>query len=234
MLHDLAEPPSSILAPIFFWHALIHEKAIRNKLVDVFLYAEQFNLSVIYTLGFKIFVRMKKIIVFALLAFSTSSFAQDYCKQIKKEVTDNNRSFSYETPYDENKPPAIRAVRSYSTVEDNEFDNFSLVLTIPCEFSDLLAKTADGGEAEMEESKIVIEFDDKSKITDDTTMVTHDKKGDGSALRVAYFTVTPQNIKVLTTKKIAKFHLAKADQVVTDEMAVAIQKYLLCLNDVKK
>ena len=177
---------------------------------------------------------MRKAILLAMLFCSTATFAQDYCKQIKKEVTDNNTNFSYESPYDEANPPAIRALRNYGTSEENEFDNFSIVFTIPCEFSDLLSKTPDGGEAEMEETKIVIEFEDKTKMEDDTTMITHDKKGDGSALRIAYFTVTPENIKVLTTKKIVKFHLAKAEKAVTPEMATAIQQYLICLKAVKK
>ncbi len=177
---------------------------------------------------------MKRIIIPVLLIMANVAFAQDYCKKIKKEVTENNTSFSYETPYNEDSLPTIRALRNYSTNSDNEFDNFSLVFAIPCEFADLLGKNASGGEAEKEETKVVIEFDDKTKIVDDTTMITHDKKGDGSAIRIAFFPVTPQNIKALTSKKITKIHLATAEQAVTAEMALAIQQYLICLRDVKK
>ncbi len=177
---------------------------------------------------------MKNLFIIAALLCFNSAFAQDYCKQIKKEVTENNTSFSYETPYIEDNPPAIRAVRNYSTSTENEFDNFNIVLYLPCDFGDLLAKNADGMESEKQEKTVVLEFDDKTRITDDTTMVTHDKKSDGSAARVAYFNVTAQNIKTLTTKKIVKVHLATASQAIAPEVATAMQAYLACLRDVKK
>ena len=176
---------------------------------------------------------MRKFIILAALLSANIAFGQDYCKQIKKEVTDNNTSFSYESPYTEDSPPLIRAMRSYSTNPDAEYDNFNLVFTIPCEFSDLIVKT-DGVESEKEELKIIIEFDDKTKIVDDTTQVTHEKKGDGSALRIAYYPITAENIKKLTTKKIVKFHLATAEATVPPEMAVAIEQYLICMKEVKK
>lgn len=166
---------------------------------------------------------------------STALYAQtDYCKQIKKEVTDNNTSFSYETPYTESAPPAVRASRNFGTTEDGEFDNFALVLTIPCEFQDLLVKSKEGNESEKEEYKIAVEFDDKTKITDDTTLISHDKKGDGSALRYAYFPVNNQNIKALTTKKIVRIYLATAKLDVPADMATAMQQYLICLKNTKK
>lgn len=169
----------------------------------------------------------------ALLFLTTSAFAQDYCKQIKKEIGDNNTSFTYETPWNEDTPPALRAVRSYSTSTESEFDNFSLVLYIPCEFADLLTKTATG-EAEKEEKKVVIEFEDKTKFTDEHLMVSHEKKDNGSAARVAYVAMTPSNIKNFTSKKIVKIHLATAEAPVAADMATAIGKYLACLADLKK
>lgn len=175
---------------------------------------------------------MRKLLILASLLWVNGTFAQDYCKQIKKEVTDNNTSFNYESPYKDDSPPAVRAMRSYSTGE-TEFDNFNLIFFIPCDFSDLLVKTAEG-EMEKEETKIVIVFDDNSKITDDTIAISHDRRESGYAARMVYFPVTPQNIKNLTTKKIAKFHLAAAEATVTAEMATAIQQYIICLKDVKK
>ena len=177
---------------------------------------------------------MKKIFLFAALLGSSSLFAQDICKQIKKEVTDNNTSFSYETPYSEDAPPAVRAVRNYSTNSDNEFDNFNLIFFIPCEFGDFLVKGADGSETEKEETGLVIEFDDKSKIKNDTLMVTHDRRESGSAARMAYLAITKANIATFTTKKIAKVYLAKATTDVPADIASAITQYLTCLKAVKK
>ena len=180
----------------------------------------------------KIFI-MRILIIVAALLCAQGVLGQDYCKQIKKEVTDNNTSFSYESPYNEDSPPAIRVMRAYSTNPDAEFDNFNLIFTIPCEFSELLEKK-DGVEAEKEELKVVIEFDDKSKIVDDTTQISHEKKPDGSALRSAIYPITPENLKKFTGKKIVKFHLATAEATVTPEMATAIEQYIICLKAVKK
>lgn len=176
---------------------------------------------------------MRKIIILALLLWGNSTFAQDYCKQIKKEVTENNTSFSYESPYNEDNPPPLRAIRNYSIGGEVDFENFNLVFFIPCEFSDFLVKTAEG-ETEKEETKLIIEFEDKSKIVDDTIMVTHDRRESGSAARVVYFPVTTQNIKMLTSKKIVKFHLAKSEATVPADVSAAIQQYIICLRDVKK
>lgn len=176
---------------------------------------------------------MKKIILFLLLAMTGSAvWAQDYCKQIKKEVTENNTNYAYETPYKEDSLPPVRAVRSYSTNPEADFDNFNVILAIPCEFSDLLVKGANG-ETEKEESGIVVEFDDKSKLEEDIT-VTHEKKGDGTAMRIAYLPVNGDNIKDFTAKKIVRIHLATAVLAVPDSQAIAMQKYMTCLKDVHK
>jgi hypothetical protein len=177
---------------------------------------------------------MKKVILLAMLFCGNTLFAQDYCKQIKKEVTDNNQSFNYETPYSEDAPPAIRAVRNYSTNSDIEFDNFNLIFFIPCEFGDFLVKGADGSETEKDETGLMIEFDDKSKVKADTIMVTHDRRESGSAARIAYFPITKENLAAFTTKKITKFSLAKGEATVAADMATGIQQYLLCLKAVRK
>lgn len=175
---------------------------------------------------------MKNLLILALLIAGNTAFAQDYCKQVKKEVTENNTSFNYESPYKEDSLPLIRVVRNYSTNPEADFDNFSLIFAIPCEFSDLLVAGA-GGETEKEEQGVVIEFDDKTKLEDDIT-VTHNKKGDGTAMRVLYYPVNGDNIKQLTTKKIISFKLATAQSAVSAELATAIQKYVTCIRDVRK
>ena len=176
---------------------------------------------------------MKFIFVITLMATFGMANAQDYCKLIKKEVIDNT-TYNYESPYKEDSVPVMRVMRNYSTNADYEYDNFNLIVQIPCEFADLIGKTADGGEAEKEETKMIIEFEDKTKLTDDTLQVTHVKSDDGSAARVAYYPLTPQNIKTLTAKKIAKVYLASASATVPADIAAAIPQYILCLTKVKK
>ncbi|NCX95808.1 MAG: hypothetical protein EBX41_05245 [Chitinophagia bacterium] len=168
-----------------------------------------------------------------MLCLSSLVYGQDYCKQIKKEVTDNNTSFSYETPFKEDSMPPVRAVRIYSTNPDAEFDNFTLIFTLPCEYAELLEKK-DGAESEKEESGIVITFEDKSKITDETLAITHDKRGSGYAARSATLTIGTDNIKDLSTKKIAKVKLSTAEISISPAMSNAMLQYINCLKNVKK
>ena len=177
---------------------------------------------------------MKLAITLAFLALANVSFAQDPCKDIKKEVTENNTTFLFESPYDVDAPPVARVKRSYCTNPDYEYDNFNLVLSIPCEFNDLLGKDKDGNDVEMDEKKVIIEFDDKSKISNDTLTIEHEKKdADGSYMRVAYVAITPSLMKSLTTKKIVKFQLAKANEEVPADVAASIQQYVGCLSNVR-
>jgi len=164
----------------------------------------------------------------------TMAHAQDYCKQIIKEVSDENTLFSFTTPYDEKNTPCLRAERHYSTDPADGLDNFFLVMEAPCKFEDILKKT-DSSEGEKEETKIIIEFDDHSKIMDDTIKIVHDNSaGDGTAKRIAYYPVNQENIKALTTKKIIKITLAVGEKEVTDDIATPMQHYLQCMWDAKK
>ena len=173
------------------------------------------------------------LLCFVVFAAVLQVSAQDICKQIKKDITDNNTSFSYETPYSEDNMPTMRAIRNYSTNSESEFDNFNLILSIPCEFSDLLTTTSEG-DREKEEMGVVIHFEDKSTIKEDSIQITHDKRGDGTAFRIAYVQITEQNVKAFTTKKIVKFTLATAHQEVVGDLSNTIQQYLVCLKNVKK
>lgn len=177
---------------------------------------------------------MKYVLFLLVFGFANAATAQDYCKLVKKEVTDNNTSYSYESPYKEDSLPTLRVSRNYSTNPEYEFDNFSLTMTIPCEFQDLLVKGANGSESEREETKVVITFQDNSKLEDESLQIMHDKKGDGSAMRSAVFPITAEHIKDLTTKKIVKIQLATATQNVPESLAVPIMQYIICMKNVRK
>jgi len=177
-------------------------------------------------------MKMLYTLVFASLASAAS--AQDYCKDIKKEITDNNTNFSFESPYSEDTPPLARVARSYSTNPEFQYDNFNIIFSIPCEFGDLLGKDKDGNEVEMEETKIVVEFDDNSRLTDDTIKIVHQSGGDGAYARVGYFPVTPQNLKSFSGHKITKFHLAKVSSDLPADQAQALEQYVKCIADERK
>lgn len=174
---------------------------------------------------------MKYLLTLLLLSGAPALWAQDYCKQVKKEVTENNTSFSFESPYNEDDLPAARVVRNYSTNTESEFDNFNVIFTIPCEYSTLIGSN----NTEIEESKVIIEFDDKTQFKDDAMPVTHERKeGTTMAYRVAVVTLLAENIKDFTSKKVAKIKLATADRTLTAAEATALQQYIICVNNAKK
>jgi hypothetical protein len=177
---------------------------------------------------------MKRWVLVPALLLCGVAHSQDYCKQIIKESSDENTLFSYTTPFDEKNVPPIRAERHYSTDAADGLDNFFLVMEAPCKFEDILQKT-DSSEGEKEETKIVIEFDDHSKIEDDTIKIVHDNSaGDGTAKRIAYYPINEENIKSLTAKRIIKITLATGERDVPEPIATPMQHYLQCMWDVKK
>ena len=177
---------------------------------------------------------MKAILLFLMFAFLQTAHGQDYCKRIKTEVSDDKTMYDYSSPYDPLKIPAVRVNRKYSTDSDIGFDNFSIIFQIPATLDDIYSKTAEGGQVEKEEKKLVIEFDDKSKLTDEDIIVTHDITDDHmAAVRLVYYPLTDANVKELMSKKIAKFSLAGIEQTVIADSATAIQHYILCMKAMK-
>jgi hypothetical protein len=177
---------------------------------------------------------MKGMSLFFLLAFTQTADAQDYCKRIKTEISDDKTMYDYSSPYDPLKVPAVRVNRKYSTDSDIGFDNFSVIFQIPATLDDIYTKSADGGQVEKEEKKLVIEFDDKSKLTDEDIPVSHDITDDRmQAIRQLYYPLTDANVKELSSKKIVKFSLAGIEQNVPADSATAIQHYVQCMKAMK-
>lgn len=177
---------------------------------------------------------MKAICIFCLFVCSYSSYAQDYCKRIKTEISDDKTMHDYSSPYDPLKIPSVRVNRKFSTDPDIGFDNFSIIFQIPASIDDLYTKGADGAQAEKEEKGVVIEFDDKTKLTEETLTVSHDFTDDRmQAVRSVYYPLTDETVKELATKKITKFRLAGVEQVMIPDSAAAIQHYIQCMKAMK-
>ncbi len=177
---------------------------------------------------------MKLIYLALMFAFIQSAHAQDYCKQIKKEVSEDKTVYDYASPFDPVDPPAIRVTRSYSTNGEFSYDNFIAIFQIPCGLDSVNIKNDDGSQTEKEEYKIVIEFEDKSKITDDTLKVMHDYTEDRSqALRIVYYPLTNNTLRDFTTKKITRFSLAGHETTVPSDIASAFMQYVICIKAVK-
>ena len=177
---------------------------------------------------------MKLTYLLFLVMFIQSANAQDFCKQIKKEVSEDKTVYDFASPFDPVDVPPIRVTRSYSTNPEYSYDNFILIFQIPCDLDNIYTKNPDGAQIEKEESKVIVEFEDKTTITDDTLKITHDYTDDRSqALRVVYYPLTEKTIKDFTTKKIVKFSLAGYEKAVPPAMANALMQYIICIKAVK-
>jgi len=177
---------------------------------------------------------MRWICILFMSVFFGPVYSQDYCKRIKTEISDDKTLFDYSSPFDPQNIPPVRVIRKYSTDPDAGFDNFSIIFQIPGNLDDIYTKSADGAQVEKEEKSLVVEFDDKTKLTDDAIAVSHDVTDDHmQSLRVVYYPLTDANIKDLTSKKIARFTLAGVAQVIPADSAVAIQHYIQCIKAMK-
>jgi hypothetical protein len=177
---------------------------------------------------------MKIFFAIFMLAFSTNMHAQDFCKQIKKDVSEDKVVYDYASPFDPVDPPPVRATRSYSTIAEFGYDNFIAIFQTPCPLDSVYNKGDDGSQVEKEEYKLVVVFDDGAKFTDDAIKITHDFTEDRSqALRVVYLTFTPENMKDFLSKKIARFSLAGHEQNIPADVANAFMHYVACLKSVK-
>ena len=177
---------------------------------------------------------MRVILLLVFLLLFQNTHAQDFCKLIKKDVSPDRTVYDYASPYDPLEPPAVRVTRSYGTNPDFATDNFFMIFQINGELESIYKKT-DTGQIEKDELKLVVEFDDKSKLVEDTLKISHDFTNDRmQAIRLLYYTMNDAAIKTFSTKKITKFSLAGYEQIVAADSANAIQHYVQCLKDVRK
>jgi hypothetical protein len=159
--------------------------------------------------------------------------AQDFCNLIKKDVSPGKTIYDYSSPFNEAEPPNVRVTRSYGTDPDYATDNFFLIFQITGDLETIYKKT-DTGQIEKDEYKLLVEFDDKSKLTDDTIKVSHDFTNDRiQAIRYVYYPINEASVKSFSSKKIAKFSLAGYEQPVAPDSANAIMHYVQCMKAVK-
>jgi len=178
-------------------------------------------------------------IVLLLLTFviAQNTYGQDFCKQIKKEVSEDTFMRNYFSPYSEKKLPSVRVVRSIDTNPENDgYDNFFVILRVTGGGVDLLyTKGADGKAVEKTEKNLVIEFDDRSKIVSDTVAINHDITDDkAEVIRTIFFPINKATIKDFTSKKIAKFSLQGYEQTFRADSANAVMHYIQCMQAAAK
>jgi hypothetical protein len=177
---------------------------------------------------------MKAIYLLLVLACAQAASAQDYCKLIKKEVSDDKSTFDFSSPFDPAEIPALRVTRSYNNNPDYPSDNFFIIFYTVGNLESIYEKSATGEQLEKQEKRLVVEFDDKTTFIDDSIKIIHDRTVDMlEAIRYIYLPVTDNNLKDFTTKKIAKFSLAGFEQTVPADSANAIMHYVQCIKAVK-
>ena len=170
---------------------------------------------------------MKLFYTMALLALSGNVLAQDYCKQVKKEVSDNKVQTDYWVPFKNDNVPPVRVKRSISTDEDYPYDNFTAVFYAVCPLDAVYDPAT---QSNRKETSLTVFFEDGSKIVDDTVEVSHDVTEDRTeATRFIYYPLTPDQIGDITTKKISKFIIGGQERIVPPDTALMVMEYAKCM-----
>jgi len=177
---------------------------------------------------------MRFISLLILITLALHVNGQDFCKRIKKEVSEDKKTFEYNSPFDPNDKPTLRVMRNYHLDPEYAYDNFFVIFRMEGPLEDIYIKTADGGQTEKQEKALMVEFDDHSKIVDDTILINHDVSDDHTqAVRYLDYPMTPETLKDFSSKKIVKFSLAGVAQSVIADSAASIQQYIQCIKSVK-
>jgi hypothetical protein len=180
---------------------------------------------------------MKLIYVCAMMVFAmnvNNANAQDFCKQIRKDISDNKLLSDYASPFTWDNVPPVRVKRSISTDPEAPFDNYTIIFTSQCGLDDIYNKTADGGQTEKVEKTLVVTFDDNSRLTDDSTDISHDFSQDRTeAIRSMFLPLNESMVNDFSSKKIVKFSLAGKERLFPADSANAVMQYMKCIKSVK-
>lgn len=208
---------------IIYTCATFRSKVFVAGLISVLLYYITPNIGL-----------MKLLFYFLTFAVLSAANAQDYCKQIKKDVSPDKKLIDLTSPSDESEVTTLRVSRNINLDPDYEADNFVLILQVEGDLDNIYTKTTEGEQIEKDEKKVIIEFEDKSTVVDDTIKVSHDFTNDRmQSIRFVYLPLTDANLKDLTTKKITKITLAGYDKAIQPENAKAIMNYIKCIKAAK-
>ncbi|MES2703720.1 MAG: hypothetical protein V4649_13850 [Bacteroidota bacterium] len=173
---------------------------------------------------------MKIIYSLIFLAFTATAQAQDFCKQVLKEMSEDKTQIDYSSPLNTQHLTPVVVKRTINTNPEWAVDNFTVLFQMTGEIESIYGKNTDGSQKEKEEKKLVVYFDDNSKLVDDTVVVTHDFTDDRTmAIRNIYYPVSEDAAKSFTSKKIVKFSLADAERTVPADSANAIMHYFQCI-----
>jgi hypothetical protein len=176
---------------------------------------------------------MKGLYLLFLVALAPSVHAQDFCKKVKKEVSEDKTQVEYTSPAPAHLAP-ITVKRVINTNPEWAIDNFTVIFEMASPIESIYTQAPDGSQKEKAESKLVVEFDDHTKFVDDTVVITHDFTDDRTmAIRNIFYPVTEASVNYFTTKKIVKFSLAGNERIIPADSANAIMHYFQCIKEGK-
>jgi hypothetical protein len=177
---------------------------------------------------------MKQLFFITLLGLCSSvSMAEDLCKKITRDTTDNT-IFTLTAPTDTGLFPPIKISRNYSIDADAPYDHFVIVLQISSNLAAFIEKNK-GIQADYESNKFALVFDDQTKIEEDTISISYDVNNDEQVVvRTMYLPIDENSIKTFVTKKITRFVIGDKERMITPEMAAVYQAYISCIYSAKK
>lgn len=209
---------------------------IRTRCAEFFKFQQKIDFIRIFNLVFfsPQFTLMRTLCILLFLALFQTANGQDFCKQMIKDVSSDKKSIELSSPTGDQEVPAVKVQRSINTDPDFESDNFFIVFRLTGDLESIYTKAPEGDQIEKEELKLVVEFDDKSKLVDDTVKVSHDFTNDKMlAIRYVYLPLTEATVKDFTTKKIVKFSLAGYEKTIPADEANAMMHYVECAKKLK-
>ena len=103
---------------------------------------------------------MKIVLLMCMLVFVQNANGQDFCKQIKKEMSEDTFSRNFFSPFNEKKLPAVRVTRSIDTNPENDgYDNFYVIFrVIGGPVDELYTKVPNGKAVEKTEKNFFVEL----------------------------------------------------------------------------
>lgn len=158
--------------------------------------------------------------------------AQDYCDQVKTEVSPDKKTHDYTSPFNPQSDAFIFVSRTISNDPSHPLDSFYLYFSLTGDRKSVYTKNAKGNWIEKKERQLVITFTDGSQIHDDKIIINHEFTADSLGVnRYVLFPLTRQNINKFTTWKISKYSLAGHSMGVGMDIASMIHGYIKCMND---
>ena len=176
---------------------------------------------------------MRRYLILITTFCQLAVYAQDYCKMVKKEVS-NETTFTYTSPFDSAGVTPVKVTRIFSTDADQPFDNFMIQFQLVTDLQEFYAKNPHG-EGENDSKIFTVEFDDKSKIESKDPAFSFDPLNENQTLiRGCTLSLEGADLTALSTKLITRFIMSGYARNLTPDTAQAYKAYINCIKATHK